>query len=398
MGEHVRRVIGVLIFCLMMNAGLACAEAAKEMTADCAMAGTPMKGIEQIRDGRYSTKWMGINHGALRVTAPQGETINSVYIQFYENSCAFEVQVRQADGEWAEAAACETEYLTGFAALPQGAQEIRILPKKNGARLSIAELHVFGEGAAPDWVQRWEAPCEDADLLVISAHPDDELLFMGGTIPYYAGERQMDVQVAYLVPSVPYRRLELLDGLWLCGVRNYPDMGPFPDRFRLYVREMYREKGWNESRVLRYVAGLYRRYRPEVVVTHDVNGEYGHGAHKVAADAAQRCVALAADAAWQDEKLPYTAPWQVQKLYLHLYEEGKLRMDWRKPLAAFGGKTAFDMAEAGFACHRSQSRTDYRVEDFGPYDNAVFGLAYSTVGEDVAKNDFFEHVAGHSAE
>ena len=37
----------------------------------------------------------------------------------------------------------------------------------------------------------------------------------------------------------------------------------------------------------------------------------------------------------------------------------------------------------------------YRVEDFGPYDNAKFGLAFSTVGEDVEKNDFFENLSGY---
>mgnify|MGYP003495454503 FL=1 len=63
------------------------------------------------------------------------------------------------------------------------------------------------------------------------------------------------------------------------------------------------------------------------------------------------------------------------------------------PLEAFGGKTAFDMAEAAFQCHVSQLDTEYKVEDFGPYDNAKFGLAFSTVGEDESKNDFFENMA-----
>jgi len=202
----------------------------------------------------------------------------------------------------------------------------------------------------------------------------------------------MAVQVAYLTSSAPYRKLELLDGLWLCGVRNYPDLATFPDTYKLSAREMYKVKGWEEARVMRYVSGLYRRYRPEVVVTHDVNGEYGHGAHKVAADAAQRCVSLAADASYQHQKLAYTMPWQIKKLYLHLHEQGQIRMNWRMPLNAFDGRTAFDMAEAAFQCHTSQLKTDYKVEDWGPYDNAVFGLAFSTVGEDQTGDDFFENI------
>ena len=41
---------------------------------------------------------------------------------------------------------------------------------------------------------------------------------------------------------------------------------------------------------------------------------------------------------------------------------------------------------------RSPQLTDYHVEDFGPYDNSRFGLAFSAVGEDTRKDDFFEHV------
>ena len=69
-------------------------------------------------------------------------------------------------------------------------------------------------------------------------------------------------------------------------------------------------------------------------------------------------------------------------------------MDWRKPLAAFDGQTAFDVACRAFACHISQQKTDYHVEDFGPYDNSRFGLAFSAIGEDTRKDDFFEHVEG----
>ena len=34
----------------------------------------------------------------------------------------------------------------------------------------------------------------------------------------------------------------------------------------------------------------------------------------------------------------------------------------------------------------------FAVKDSSQYDNAVFGLQLSTVGEDVAKNDFFENI------
>ena len=384
-------LVTVLMAALLRTAALA--DTAAELTDGCVIRGRDGKTIYSLTDGSYTSMWSAYGDKArLTVTAPEDAVISGVYLQFYNYACAFDVQVRDAERAWQTVASCGDGYLTGFAALPEGAQEIRIRPQGNADRLSLAEVHVFGEGELPAWVQRWQPPHEKADLLLISAHPDDELLFMGGTIPYYAGERGMAVQVAYLVPSTPYRKLELLDGLWLCGNTHYPDIGDFPDHFATSIRGMYAAGGWKEARVLEYVTWLYRRYQPEVVLTHDVNGEYGHGAHRVAADIAQKAVAAAADEGyrlWNREERPV---WQIKKLYLHLYEQGAMRMDWRVPLAAFGGRTAFDMAEDAFRCHVSQQHTEYRVEDFGPYDNARFGLAYTSVGEDEQKNDFFENI------
>ena len=393
-----KKICLLLLLCvLLLAAGAACAQTAEDITALCALRAPGASQLGCLSDHNYNTRWASSSgaRARLEITAPEGQTIGGVYIQFYNSPCAFDVQARGADGAYTTVASCDTDYLTGYARLPEGAEAIIVRPQGNGNRLILAEARVFSEGDAPDWVQQWEPPLEKADLLVISAHPDDEILFMGGTIPYYAGERGLAVQVAYLVPATPYRRLELLDGLWVCGERNYPDLGSFPDRYVTSLKGMYNQEGWSRDRVMRHVTGLFRRYQPEVVVTHDVNGEYGHGAHKVAADAARQCVQYAADPSFQHRNLEEKEPWQVKKLYLHLYEEGALRMDWRKPLDAFGGKTAFDIAEAAFACHISQQKTEYKVEDFGPYDNARFGLAFSTVGEDVEKNDFFENLTGY---
>ena len=144
--------------------------------------------------------------------------------------------------------------------------------------------------------------------------------------------------------------------------------------------------------VYRYVTKIIRKYKPEVIVTHDVDGEYGHGAHKVCADAMRKCIERAADPRIEAKQVREYGAWQVKKLYLHLWSENVVDMDWRVPLEAFDGKTAFDMAEAGFQCHTSQLNTEYVVEDWGPYDNSLFGLAFSAVGEDVVKNDFMENI------
>ena len=67
------------------------------------------------------------------------------------------------------------------------------------ADTTVADVYAFSNEEIPEWVQIWEPPCEEADLLLISSHSDDEQLFFAGTLPYYAGERNLQVQVAYIV-------------------------------------------------------------------------------------------------------------------------------------------------------------------------------------------------------
>ena len=247
--------------------------------------------------------------------------------------------------------------------------------------IKIAEIHLFGEGEKPAWVQDWQPFEGKADLLVLSAHGDDELLFFGGIIPYYTAERQMNVIVCYLTDQTSCRRNELLDGLWTCGVRAYPSMGVFKDIKNNSLGDSY--GFWGEKPVVEYITSLYQKYQPEVVLTHDLRGEYGHGAHRVCADASIKAI---------DKANQGNNAWQVKKLYLHLYKENAITFDWRQPLTAFDGKTAFDVAAAAFKCHQSQQSNGLRVEDSGSYACNRFGLYYSTVGYDHAQTDLFANI------
>lgn len=256
----------------------------------------------------------------------------------------------------------------------------------------LCEVWALAGDTPPDWVQVWQPPCEDADLLVLPTHADDEHLWFGGAMPWYAGEKGMAVQVAYMTHhwGEPYRPHELLDGLWTVGIRNYPVISDFPD---LYASKASLEAAiqvYGEETVTAWQVELLRRFTPEVVLAHDINGEYGHGAHKLNARTLLAALDAAADPA-QYPDIPYE-PWQVQKAYLHLWPENTITMEWgQMPLEAFGGRTALEMAAAGFACHASQTAW-FSVKASGPNDCRQFGLAYTTVGPDVAKNDFFENV------
>lgn len=169
-------------------------------------------------------------------------------------------------------------------------------------------------------------------LLAIFAHPDDEAFGTGGTLARYASE---GVQV-FLVcatrgevgeiadPSLATRETlgEVREGELRCAAET---MG---------VRELiflgYRDSGMQGSaenqdprafinapaeQVIRQLAAIIRRLRPEVIATFEPNGGYGHPdhiaihRHTVAAfhAAANPTYEPGLGLAWQAERLFYTA-------------------------------------------------------------------------------------------
>ena len=96
--------------------------------------------------------------------------------------------------------------------------------------------------------------------------------------------------------------------------------------------------------------------------------------------------------------------WQISKLYLHLYEENEIVMDYDTPLEYFGGKTAYEVSKEGYSKHLSQQWTWFtrwingtnnsykKATDITTYSPVKFGLYYTTMGEDVEKNDMLENI------
>ena len=258
----------------------------------------------------------------------------------------------------------------------------------------LCDIYLFGDAPLPDWVQQWQPPCEKADLVVFSTHADDEHLFFGGILPTYAGEQGLAVQVVYMTNhwGERYRPHELLDGLWTVGVTAYPVIGPFPDLYASLESLASAESVFDRDEVLAFQVEMLRRFKPLVAAGHDLNGEYGHGAHILNAQTLVEALELTADETAYPESAAQYGTWDVPKTYLHLYPENEIIMDWTVPLERFGGATAFEMAEAGFAKHTSQV-TYFSVQLGGTWEDCrKFGLVRSTVGPDVAGNDLFENI------
>ena len=367
------------------------ADGAPDITAGCSFTSTRTQGgLNALRDGKTDTYVTLMKDGGT-VEIRAGEPVWGVYVSLfylYSRPVAYDLQVEDGLGGW-KTVSSGGEFLTGWHPLAEPATRLRIVTTGE-VSMAIAELQLFGEGEKPGYVQVWRR-AEKCDLMLLTAHPDDELLWFGGLLPTYAGDRGLTVQCVVLAPTGGQRRLELLRALWHCGVTVYPEMLGFPDANHGQVREQY--AGWyGETNVLTRVTEVIRHYRPEVLVTHGEDGEYGHGAHKLAADAAKRAV----EAAALPDRYPSSAQtwgvWQVKKLYLHEYPVRPIHCDWDQPLAAFGGKTGLRVAAEAFTFHASQTRRGWSISRGAEHDNTAFGLYMTQVGDDTGAGDLMEHI------
>lgn len=385
-----------LLTLLALSLSVAFAAEANDITEDCKFkVCSSGRKYTLMTDKKYTSYWESnkIKTPWIAITAPEGKPIAGLYVCFGNMPESWEIQTSDDGKDWFTAVPGDTRFLHAYVALPQPAQHVRLaVTSEKKTALRINDLFVLSEGDLPDWVQVWQPTEKKADILFLSTHPDDELIFFGGAIPTYAVEQQRKVVVAYFSRSNTTRSSELLNGLWHMGVRTYPVIGNFKDSYAKNLKAAYKSAG-GKGKVNEWIVGLYRQYKPEVVVTQDTNGEYGHKQHMMIADAAQNCIALAAN---EDEFTASTiayGTWQVKKLYLHLYPENQITFDWTVPLKSMNGATGIELAEEAYTLHKTQASSGMSVTETGTkYDNRVFGLAFTTVGEDVRKDDFLENI------
>ena len=259
-------------------------------------------------------------------------------------------------------------------------------------RCKINAFQVFGPGNTyPKQVVWWTEDYQDhCDLMLFSTHFDDEILMMGGVLPIYAGEQRKDCQVVYMKGTNQIRKLEAIQGLWEMGVRR--------EAIYLSCTSKSLQKALDNDAAgvfaednLQQLVNLLRRYRPLVVVTHDVNGEYGHESHKKTSALVRRAVELSADPAYDPDSVAKYGVWQVQKEYIHLWKENPLELDISTPLKNMGNRSAYEVAAKAFTYHKTQQgwSITHTHHNF-PIGN--YGLYFTAVGPDSGLNDMFENV------
>jgi N-acetyl-1-D-myo-inositol-2-amino-2-deoxy-alpha-D-glucopyranoside deacetylase len=175
-------------------------------------------------------------------------------------------------------------------------------------------------------------------LLLVHAHPDDETIGTGATMAHYAAQGVAVTLVTctrgeegeVLVPELEHLAADKEDGL---GQHRVGELAAAMEALRVTDSRFLGGPGrWRDSGMIgtpaneradcfwradlaeavRELVAVVRETRPQVVVTYDSNGGYGHPDHIQA----HRVTVAAFDAAADPSYAPELGePWQASKLY-----------------------------------------------------------------------------------
>ncbi len=208
-------------------------------------------------------------------------------------------------------------------------------------------------------------------LLLVHAHPDDETIGTGATMAKYVAEGRGVTLITctggemgeILVPELEHlaadrddklaehRRGELDEAMRILGVTDHRFLGGFghfrdsgmewhDDGYAIPGRHVPENAFWHAdlTTAANLLVEVIREVRPQVLVTYDQFGMYGHPdhiqAHRVAMYAAQ----LAAVPSYRRD---LGEPWEIAKIYWSAMSESRMRESLRS-LRAAGDTTSFE--------------------------------------------------------
>jgi N-acetyl-1-D-myo-inositol-2-amino-2-deoxy-alpha-D-glucopyranoside deacetylase len=195
----------------------------------------------------------------------------------------------------------------------------------------------------------------DRRLLLVHAHPDDESINNGATMAKYVGEGAGVTLVTctagelgeILVPELEHlaadregglgehRRGELAKAMARLGVTDHRFLGGFgsyrdsgmawhADGHAVPAETVDDRAFWKAdlTEAADHLVGVVREVRPQVLVTYDQFGGYGHPDHIQAHRVAMYAALLAAVPSY---RLDLGEPWEVAKVYWVAMSESRMR-------------------------------------------------------------------------
>ena len=370
--------------------GLACTfltdntKAASESTVSYTLDATGFDCIDNSKDANYYSFTTFSAGGTM--TVHSDESIQGIYLEWHNIPEEYHVNFNGTDFTGGT-----NDFLHEYIEVG-GANDVLFT---FDAVTELADVYVIGEGEIPDSVQIWEPQCDKADFLVVSTHSDDEILWLGAVLAQYGGVEDLDVQVLYFFDYTEtwhIREHEKLDGLWAVGIKHYPDKGLNKEQAVASLdncKEVY-----DYTNALGWLVGKVRKYQPLVVVTQDVNGEYGHAHHLMMTQMVMDAVNISGDENQYTESADEYGVYDVPKTYIHLYPENTIQLDVRTELSELGGRTIFDVVSNAYTKHVTQQEFWFYVSDDNEYSIRDFGLYRTTVGTDTG-NDMMENLVSY---
>ena len=345
-----------------------------------------------VLNDKINAVWAPANEkAALTVEIPEKAHARLMTLEWRQPPESFTVKTYGADGDKLSEETFSTGFYTDAVPLSENVRKVKITAA--GKKAAMITLRVYPERYAQHAVQTWQPLPEKLDLVAVSTHQDDEFLFLGGTVAYSCGLGKKTAMV-YMTDGGRLRYREALDGMWTAGLRIHPVFFQWHDAKiqSISANESLwkRNNGGKDPRIK--IVRFLRQYKPDVIVTQDFNGEYGHNQHKLTAQLWADAVKLCKDPSFDPSSAEQYGVWDVKKHYVHLYAKNQITMDWHQKTSDHAVFTPLMLTKEAFSKHRSQ-QTSYSYDRYSVwYDNRVFGLYYSSVGPDVKKNDFFENI------
>ncbi|MFP6868672.1 MAG: PIG-L family deacetylase [Nitrospinota bacterium] len=229
------------------------------------------------------------------------------------------------------------------------------------------------------------SPSRRHTLLLVHAHPDDECSGTGGLIVRCAQEGHTTVLITCttgdrgeanglrLLPReraedrrllAEVRQRELEAAVRILGLSHHHQLGYGDSGMKGWksngLAEVFANADLGEA--AEKIARFIREYRPDVMITYDEKGGYGHPDHVMAHRAAMAAAGVAADRDHlADSGL---APWRVKKIYHTAWARSRLLRTWRW-MRRIGKKTPlddpdFDETQVGTPDEEITTRIDIR--------------------------------------
>ena len=270
-------------------------------------------------------------------------------------------------------------------------------------------------------------------ILLVHAHPDDETINNGATMARYVAEGAsvtlltctLGEEGEILVPELEqlaadqadqlggYRIGELrgaMDALGVTDVRFLGGPGRFRDSGMMGTPANAHPRAfWNADldEAVAHAVAVVREVRPQVVVTYDENGGYGHPDHIQAHRVAMAAVDAAADPAYRPD---LGEEWSVAKVYWNAMPRSVLQRGI-DALKAAGEESFFEGVESaddipfavpdeevaaavdgrGFVSHKDAAMRAYPTQIM--VDGPFFALS-NNLGQEVLGTEYYRLVRG----